>query len=84
MASQIRVVLSPEVKPIADEIKEVTCAGSTSEVISLLLSRYGKHLIAWWKSNPHQLELSAIATLQDFPSQQPDVNVVDLSTPIEL
>jgi hypothetical protein len=82
MASQIRVVLNPELKPLADEIKQVTGCGSTSEVISLLLSRYGKHFIAWWLSNPHQLELSAIASLQDFPIQQTDV--VDLSTPIEL
>ncbi len=82
MAPQVRVVLSPEVKPIADEIKEVTCAGSTSEVISLLLSRYGKHFIAWWKSNPHQHELTAVTIPQpDFPIPPADI---DLSTPIEL
>ena len=84
MPTQTRVVLNPSVQPIAEQIKSVTSSSSISEVITLLLSRYGKHFIAWWKSNPHQLELSAIATLQDFPNQQPDVDVVDLSTPIEL
>lgn len=82
MAAQIRVVLSPEVKPIADEIKEITCVGSTSEVISLLLSRYGKHFIAWWLSNPHQNELAALAVPSDnFAIPQPEI---DLSSPIEL
>lgn len=82
MASQTRVVLAPEVKPIADEIKEVTCCGSTSEVISLLLSRYGKHFIAWWQSNPHQVELSALAVPADsFAIPQPEI---DLSSPIDL
>ncbi|MBD1895889.1 hypothetical protein [Coleofasciculus sp. FACHB-129] len=73
MASQIRIVLSPEVRPIADEIKEVTCCGSTSEVISLLLSRYGRHFIAWWQSNPHQVELSALTvSVDNFTVPQPE------------
>lgn len=82
MPTQTRVVLNPSVQPIAEEIKAVTSSSSISEVITLMLSRYGKHFIAWWQSNPHQFELSAIAPLQDFPIQQTDV--VDLSTPIEL
>ncbi len=82
MATQIRVVLSPEVKPIADEIKQVTCCGSTSEVVSLLLSRYGRHFIEWWLTNPHQNGLAAVAIpSEDFPISQPDI---DLSSPIEL
>lgn len=82
MASQIRVVLSPEVKPIADEIKAVTNSSSVSEVITLMLSRYGKHFIAWWQSNPHQVELSALTVpAETFPIQQTDVG---FSEPIEL
>ncbi|MBD1903784.1 hypothetical protein NDI44_27055 [Trichocoleus sp. DQ-A3] len=82
MATQIRVVLSSEVKPIADEIKQVTCCGSTSEVISLILSRYGRHFINWWLTNPHQAEsVSSGNLLNDFAIPQPDV---DLSSPIEL
>ncbi len=83
MATQTRIVLNPAVQPIAEEIKETTNASSLSEVISLLLSRYGAHFVAWWKSNPHQAELSALAIPQaNFViPQQPEV---DLSTPIEL
>ena len=82
MATQTRVVLSPEVKPIADEIKQVTCCGSTSEVVSLLLSRYGRHFIEWWLTNPHQTGLATVAvSSNDFAIPQPDV---DLSSPIEL
>lgn len=82
MASQIRVVLSPEVRPIADEIKEVTCCGSTSEVISLLLTRYGRHFINWWQSNPHQVELSSLTVpVDNFAIPQPEI---DLSSPIDL
>ena len=82
MATQTRVVLSPEIKEIADEIRGVIRANSTSEVVALLVSRYGKHFIAWWKSNPHQHELTALPIPQaDFTIPQPDV---DLSSPIEL
>lgn len=59
MATQVRVVISPGVQPIADEIKQVTRCSSTSEVISLMLSRYGRHFINWWVTNPHQNELIA-------------------------
>ncbi|MEP0755602.1 hypothetical protein NDA03_25820 [Trichocoleus sp. Lan] len=82
MASQIRVVLSPEVRPIADEIKEVTCCGSTSEVVSLLLSRYGRHFINWWQSNPHRVELSSLTVpVDNFAIPQAEI---DLSSPIDL
>jgi hypothetical protein len=82
MAPQTRVVLSPEIAPIAQQIKEVTCCGSTSEVVTLLLSRYGKHFIAWWQSNPHQVELSALTVPSDnFAIPQPEI---DLSSPIDL
>ncbi len=84
MATQTRIVLNPSVQPIAEEIKAVTSSSSISEVVTLMLSRYGKHFIAWWQSNPHQLELSAIANSQtDFPLIQ-QTDVVDLSSPIEL
>ncbi|MBD2006983.1 MULTISPECIES: hypothetical protein [Cyanophyceae] len=65
MSTQIRVVLSREVKPIVDQIKQVTSATSTSEVVTLMLTRYGKHFIAWWLSNPHQNELAAAPVLPD-------------------
>ena len=82
MASQIRVVLSPEVKPLADEIKQVTGCGSTSEVVALLLTRYGKHFINWWLSNPHQNELAAISVpSNDFTIPAADI---DLLSPINL
>ncbi|MBD1929786.1 hypothetical protein H6F74_26650 [Trichocoleus sp. FACHB-90] len=65
MSTQTRIVLSAEVKPIVDEIKQVTSASSTSEVVSLMLTRYGKHFITWWLSNPHQNELAAAPVLPD-------------------
>jgi hypothetical protein len=82
MATQTRIVLNPSVQNIAEEIKETTNASSLSEVVTLLLSRYGPHLVAWWKTNPHQTGLATVAvSSNDFAIPRPDV---DLSTPIEL
>lgn len=82
MAAQTRIVLNPSVQNIAEEIKETTNASSLSEVITLLLSRYGPHLVAWWKTNPHEaIQVAPIAIQNDFiPSQE----TADFSSPIEL
>lgn len=53
MATQTRVVLREEDKPLADRIKDATGLSNYSEVIAFLINRYGPHLIEWCQLNPH-------------------------------
>jgi hypothetical protein len=52
--AQTRIVLAAEDKPLAEAIKDATGVGSISEVMSMLLRRYGKAFLDWWQSDPHQ------------------------------
>lgn len=56
MATQTRVVLREEDKPLVESIQDATGLSSYSEVVAFLINRYGPHLIEWCRSNPHQPE----------------------------
>ena len=71
--SQSRVVIRSKDIPTVERIMQTTGVDSASDAISLLVSRYGDALIAWWKSEVHQCRHSTepsisepvIASLQD-------------------
>ncbi len=46
--SQTRIVLSPKVKPLAEELLEITGIDSLSSLVSVLLTRYGNHMKDTW------------------------------------
>ena len=62
-----RIVLDPEVRLIVDRIQEKTRTTSPSAAISLIVSRYARHLLETWElttahhpeSDPRQYSLSA-------------------------
>lgn len=56
--AQTRIVLKPEDRPLIEELRQTTGAGSASEAITLLIRRYAPHFIEWFKSNPHQCKYS--------------------------
>jgi|GEM_PF-3659508 len=56
--NQVRIVLNAKDKPLVEEIKQTTGVGSLSEVVTLLVRRYGAHFVEWFQSNPHRHELS--------------------------
>jgi len=47
--AQVRAVMPSKFVPLADELLEVTGVGDYSTLISLLLSRYGQHLLTTWQ-----------------------------------
>lgn len=77
---QTRIVLAESVTPLAEQIKETTGASSLSEVLTLLLTRYGPHLIEWWQTNPHLMERTPVSNIESAPI----IPNIDLSTPIEI
>lgn len=56
--SQSRVVLRAKDVPVVERIIATTGVDSASDAISLLVSRYGDALIAWWKSDVHPCHYS--------------------------
>lgn len=78
---QARVVIPKAIAPLAEEIKEVTGMSSLSEAVTLLITRYGPHLIEWWKSNPHSLE--GLHSVEASPADSIIPAAIDLSTPID-
>lgn len=49
--AQIRAVMPTKFVPLADELLDVTGVADYSTLISLLLSRYGNHLLNTWQIN---------------------------------
>ena len=50
--TQTRIVLKESVKQRAEHLLEVTQLGSLSELMAVLIARYGKHLEATWELKP--------------------------------
>jgi len=66
---QTRAVMPSKFVPLADELLEVTGVGDYSTLISLLLSRYGQHLLTTWQiSNCPQA-----APINPQPRTQPSI-----------
>jgi hypothetical protein len=52
--SQTRIVVSSKLKPLAEELVAITGVDSLSDLLSLLLTKYGRHLRASWELPPQQ------------------------------
>lgn len=50
--TQTRIVLRENIKERAEELLEATQLSSLSELMAVLISRYGKHLEATWELDP--------------------------------
>ena len=50
--SQTRIVLRDDVKNRADELLKATHISTLSELVAVLIWRYGDHLEATWKIEP--------------------------------
>ncbi len=59
--SQTRIVVSEKLKPLAQELVATTGVDSLSDLLSLLLTRYGRHLRDTWEipTVPQQVLSSA-------------------------
>ncbi|MEL7493414.1 MAG: hypothetical protein AAGJ95_05570 [Cyanobacteria bacterium J06554_11] len=71
--SQARIVLREEHLTIANDLKENTRLGSLTEVVGVLLTRYGRHLKATWELEPATVsestaEESSALTVQPTPT----------------
>lgn len=58
-----RFTLNPKIKPIADELLQMTGVDSYSNLLNLLVTKYGQHLKQTWRLLPttatgatHQIE----------------------------
>lgn len=75
---QARLVIRDEHYAIATQLKEATQLASLTEVIGVLLTRYGRHLRETWELNPELIgesspspALSAAAQLAPPPIRTP-------------
>ncbi|MEG4087541.1 hypothetical protein [Microcoleus sp. POL10_C6] len=57
--AQTRAVMPSKFLPLADELLDVTGVADYSTLISLLLSRYGNHLLSTWQINHCQQAVAA-------------------------
>lgn len=76
--STTRIVIKDSDLPLVESLKTLTGVSSGSEVMSLLLSRYGEHFANWFKFNSNHChfpggaevsQLPPIATPQDLPQE---------------
>lgn len=51
-----RIVVQPQDLVILEELKALTHCGSLSTAASLIISRYGKQLIEWWRRESDSLQ----------------------------
>lgn len=76
--AQTRAVMPSKFLPLADELLEATGVPDYSSLISVLLSRYGRHLLNTWEiANCPQ----ALATQQ--PIAQQSIAQPETFTPME-
>lgn len=75
--AQARIVLREEHLTIANDLKENTRLGSLTEVVGVLLTRYGRHLKATWELEPGADSMAEVAPT---PTAQP-VTLSEQSTP---
>lgn len=50
--AQTRFTLNQRIKPLADELTEITGVDSYSNLLSLLITKYGEHLKQTWRLLP--------------------------------
>lgn len=66
-----RIVLDPRVRSVVDQIQEKTQTTSPSAAITLLVSRYGRHLLETWELTTERCPEPATATAAPAPSPTP-------------
>lgn len=72
--NKTRIVLRPE---LAEEVKElcsVTHAASPSELVTILITRYGRHLKETWEVSTLSVERTEF---EPRPATLPDINLDD-------
>ena len=86
---QTRFTLNPKIKSTADELLEITGSDSYSNLLNLLITKYGQHLKQTWMLLPttstqavHQIEANSRVeeSRQFYHQQQPTENVDPLIT----
>ncbi len=65
---QVRVVLRDEVVKEGERLRQITKAGSLTELIGLMFSRYGKHLEQTWEVLP----IHPRQTTEPYPEVTPN------------
>ena len=51
-----RLAVNPKIEPLAEEIAEAIGLENLSQLFTILLTRYGRHLKATWEYNPQAAE----------------------------
>ncbi len=75
--AQTRAVMPQKFLPLADELLEATGVPDYSSLISVLLSRYGQHLLATWQIpacaapiTPGAIEPAPVSTPEPFTQME--------------
>lgn len=53
-----RLVINPKIAPLAEEVAEAIGAENLSQLFTILVSRYGRHLKATWEYTEHLPDMS--------------------------
>ncbi|MBW4422027.1 MAG: hypothetical protein KME13_22905 [Myxacorys californica WJT36-NPBG1] len=69
--SQSRVVIRSKDIPMVERIMQTTGVDSASDVISLLVSRYGDALLTWWTSDVHPCRFPVEVRMPDLEPDFP-------------
>lgn len=67
--AQTRVVISDRLRPVAEELQVVTGVSSLSDVVALLLTKYGHHLKNTWEIAPQQVVNPEVSSVNQIPAQ---------------
>jgi hypothetical protein len=68
--SQTRIVVSARLKPLAQELVMLTGVDSLSDLLSLLLTKYGHHLKNTWEMVPQQQVVNPeVCSVNQIPTQ---------------
>ena len=70
--AQTRAVMPSKFLPLADELLDVTGVADYSTLISLLLSRYGNHLLNTWQINNCPQAAAIQQLIANNPIAQPE------------
>lgn len=66
---QTRIVVSARLKPLAQELVMLTGVDSLSDLLSLLLTKYGHHLKNTWEMVPQQVVNPEVSSVNQIPAQ---------------
>lgn len=81
MSKQTRIVLRGDLVEEAMELCQVTHSGSLSELVTILISRYGRHLKETWEVSA---ACAQSAPVQEFEPRIASHKSVEFNDPIAL